>query len=30
LDRIAEDYIIKHRAKTAFKGYGIENNKYQY
>jgi len=30
LDRIAEDYIIKHGAKPAFKGYGIKNNKFQH
>jgi len=30
LDRIAEDYIIKHGAKPAFKGYGIKKNKFQY
>ena len=30
LDRIAKDYIIKHGAKPAFKGYGIENNKFQH
>ena len=28
LDRIAEDYIIKHGAKPAFKGYEIEGNKF--
>jgi len=30
LDRIAEDYIIKHGAKPAFKGYGIKKNKFQH
>ena len=30
LDKIAEDYIIKHGAKPAFKGYGIEKNKFQH
>jgi methionyl aminopeptidase len=30
LDRIAEDYIIKHGAKPAFKGYGTEKNKFQH
>ncbi len=30
LDRIAEDYIIRHGAKPAFKGYGIEKNKFQH
>ncbi len=28
LDKIAEDYIIKHGAKPAFKGYGIDGNKF--
>lgn len=30
LDRIAEDYIVKHGAKPAFKGYGTEKNKFQH
>lgn len=30
LDRIAEDYIIKHGARPAFKGYGIKKNKFQH
>jgi len=30
LDRIAEDYIIKHGAKPAFKGYGMKGNKFQH
>jgi len=30
LDRIAENYIIKHGAKPAFKGYGIKGNKFQH
>lgn len=28
LDKIAEDYIVKHGAKPAFKGYKIEGNKF--
>lgn len=30
LDRIAEDYIVKHGAKPAFKGYGTGKNKFQH
>ena len=30
LDRIAEEYIIKHGAKPAFKGYRIEKNEFQH
>lgn len=30
LDRIAEDYMVTHGAKPAFKGYGTEKNKFQH
>ena len=30
LDKIAEYYVMKHGAKPAFKGYGIEGNKFQH